>query len=109
LLAESSKRFDETLIADLQTGADAFGGARLGRLAEQGEDLIRERIARHEIRAIERGCQFQIWPRFHVRQFQRQRTNASGGAVFSGKHQLAVVSAQVEKRIDPGIQIGGAS
>ena len=54
MLAESSKRFDETLIADLKTGADAFGGARLGRMAEQGEDLIRERIARHEIRAIER-------------------------------------------------------
>ena len=26
--------------------------------------------------------------------------------MFGGKHQLAMVSAQVEERIDPGIKIG---
>jgi hypothetical protein len=29
--------------------------------------------------------------------------------VFGGKHQLTMVPAQVEKRIDPRIEIGGAS
>ncbi len=29
--------------------------------------------------------------------------------MFSRKHQLAMVPAQVEERIDPGVKIGGAS
>ena len=29
--------------------------------------------------------------------------------MFGGKHQLAMVPAQVEKRIDPRVKIGGAS
>ena len=29
--------------------------------------------------------------------------------MFGGKHQLAMVPAQVEERIDPGVKIGGAS
>ena len=29
--------------------------------------------------------------------------------MFSGKHQLAMVSAQVEERIDPGVKIGGTT
>jgi hypothetical protein len=45
LIDKLPKSFNETLIADLETGADVFGRARLGRLAEQGEDLIRKRIA----------------------------------------------------------------
>ena len=69
LLDELTKSFDKTLIADLKTGADAFGGAWLGRLAEQREDLIWKRIARHKLGSM--GCQSQIRPGFRVRQFQR--------------------------------------
>ena len=58
---------------------------------------------------MDRGCQFQVWPRFRIREFQRERLSARGGAVFGGKHQLAVVSTQVEERIDPRVEIGGAT
>lgn len=44
LVDELTESFEETLIADLKTGSDAFGGERLGRLAEQSEDLFGERI-----------------------------------------------------------------
>ena len=46
LLDELTKAFDDSLIADLKTRTEAFGGARFGRLAEQGEDLFRKRVAR---------------------------------------------------------------
>ena len=46
LLDELTKSFDETLIADLQTRADAFGRARLGRLAKKHEDLLGKGIVR---------------------------------------------------------------
>ena len=48
LLDELTKSFDETLIADLQTGADGFGRAWLGRLAKKGEDLLGKRIVRRQ-------------------------------------------------------------
>ena len=40
VLEELAKRFDETLIADLQTRTDRFGRARFGRLGQQCEDLL---------------------------------------------------------------------
>ena len=49
LFAELSKTFNDPLIADLKTRAEAFGGARLGRLAKQREDLFRKRIAGRQI------------------------------------------------------------
>ena len=45
LLDELAESFDETLIAYLQIRSEAFGSERLGRLAEQSEDLFRKRIA----------------------------------------------------------------
>jgi len=39
LVDELAESFDETLIADLKTGAEAIGGTWPGRLAEQSEDL----------------------------------------------------------------------
>ena len=73
LVDELAESFDETLIADLKTGAEAIGGAGLGGLAEQSEDLFGERIACWGLRGMDCGCQFQVRPRFGVRQFQRQR------------------------------------
>ncbi len=55
------------------------------------------------------GCQFQVGARFGGFQFQRQRFRGGSRSVFDRKHQLAVMAAQVEKRIDPGIEIGAAS
>ena len=69
MLRELTKTFDETLIADLKSGADAFGRSWLGRLAEQREDLSRKRIGRRKLRSIGFGYQFQIWSRFRVCQF----------------------------------------
>ena len=45
LVDELAERFDETLIADLKTGAEAIGGAWRGGLTEQSEDLFAKRIA----------------------------------------------------------------
>ena len=109
LLDECSKSFHETLISDLKTGADAFGGAWLGRLAEQSEDLLGKRIGRRNLGSIGRGSQSQIRTRFRIREFHCQRPSARGGAVFGGKHQLAMMPTQVEKRIHPRIKIGTAS
>ena len=40
LVDELAESFDETLIAYLQIRSEAFGSKRLGRLAEQSEDLF---------------------------------------------------------------------
>ena len=45
LTDELTQSFDQTLIAYLKTGPEAFGSQRLRRLAEQSEDLFGERIA----------------------------------------------------------------
>jgi hypothetical protein len=91
LLGELSKTFHKTLIPDLKSGADALGRARLGGLAEQSKNLLGKRIAGCKFGRI--GREFQIGSRFGIHQFQRQGTNARGGAVFGGKHQLAMMPA----------------
>ena len=91
LIDELTESFDETLIADLKTGADALGRARLGGLAEQSEDLLGKRIAGRNFGSI--GREPQIGSRFCIRQFQRQGAGTRGGAVFGGKHQLAMMPA----------------
>ena len=45
LVGELAQGFDEALIADLETGAEALGSTRLGRLGQQAEELIEKRIA----------------------------------------------------------------
>ena len=45
LVDELAESFDQTLIAYLEIGSDAFGSEWLGRLAEQNEDLFAKRIA----------------------------------------------------------------
>ena len=91
MIAELAKTFHQTLIADLQTGADAFGGAWLASWSEQSQDLIRKRVARHSLESM--GYQSQIRPWFPLGQFQRKRPSARGRTMFGGKHQLAVVLA----------------
>ena len=74
LVDELAESFDETLIADLKTGAEAIGGTWLGRLAEQDEDLFAKRIAAAGgLSSMACGCEFQVWSRFGVCQLQRQR------------------------------------
>ena len=73
LVDELAESFNEALIADLKTGSEAIGGAWLGRLAEQSEDLFGERIGCWGLRRMDRGCQFQVWPRVGVCQLQRER------------------------------------
>ena len=48
LLEELTKRFDETLVADLQIGADRFGRAWFGRLAKKREDLLGNGIVQRQ-------------------------------------------------------------
>lgn len=55
------------------------------------------------------GCQFQVGSRFGGFQFQRQRLRGRSRSVFDRQNQLAVLAAEVEKRIDPGIEIRGAA
>ena len=45
LFQELAQGFDEALVADLETGAEAVGSTRLGRLGQQSEELIEKRIA----------------------------------------------------------------
>ena len=109
LVDELTESFDQTLITDLKIGSEAIGGAWRGGLTEQSEDLFAKRIARWGFHGIDGGCQFQVWPRFGVGQLQSQRLRGRRRAVFDREHQLAVMAAQIEKRIDPGIEIGAAS
>src|SRR5438876_89486 len=81
---------------------------RSGWNDEQSEDLVQKRI-RGGFCSKDRGCPFQVWPGLAIRQFQRKRLSARGGTVFGGQHQLAMMAAQVEERIDPRIQIRGAA
>ncbi len=55
LVDELAEGFDEALIADLKTGAEAIGSAGLGGLAEQSEDLFGERIACRGLRGMDGG------------------------------------------------------
>ena len=62
-LAESS---DETLIAYLETRSEIFGGKRLGRFAQQSEDLLGDRIARRGLHGKDCGYPIQVGSRFGV-------------------------------------------
>jgi hypothetical protein len=68
LLSELTKGFDETLIADLEIGADVFGRTWFGGLTEQCEDLVGKRIMLDRVDII-CGSQSQIRPGFRVGQF----------------------------------------
>jgi hypothetical protein len=70
---------------------------------------FQERIALRKRHRIGRGSQLQVGPRFRHRQFQGQRPSAGSGPVLGRKLKLAVMAAQVEERIDPGIKVGGAT
>ena len=66
LLQELTQGFDEALIADLETGAEAVGSTRLGGLGQDAEELFEKRIASRRVHGIGGGREFQIRSRFEV-------------------------------------------
>jgi len=58
LIGELAQGFNEALIADLETGAEAFGSTRLGRLGQRVEDFLEKRIAGGRFHAIGGGREF---------------------------------------------------
>ena len=63
---ELAESFDETLIAYVETRSEIFGGERLGRFAQQSENLLGERITRGRLRGKDCRYPFQVGPRFGV-------------------------------------------